>query len=56
MSADTKSPTPEKPEPQRQIAPQTGELDDEQLDKVNGGGGGTTGSGHGPRGPHGPGG
>ena len=44
MSNDTKSPAPEKPEPQR-ITPQSGELakstelDAEQLDKVAGGGG-----------------
>ncbi len=38
MSNDTKSPASEKPEPQ-QITPQTGELDDRQLDDTSGGNG-----------------
>ena len=36
MSSDTKMPAPETSE-QQQIAPQTGELDAEQLDEVVGG-------------------
>jgi len=40
MSDDTKSPAPETQEPQK-ITPQTGELDDRQLDDTSGGGTGT---------------
>ena len=46
---DTRSPAPEKPEPQ-QITPQTGELDAEQLEEVAGG----TGLPSGSIGPHAP--
>jgi len=38
---DNKSPVPEKPEPQK-ISPQTGELDDRQLDEAAGGNGGSS--------------